>query len=389
MPYEIVLDELPAGYSLSAAKGGEGSIVKVAVSEFVSSEDGDAFINRLEGFPNTILAKLPIGSGIKPSVVDHMIVIIRNNKTATAYVNEVNFIGNIQVKRSIEKGEPIYTDEIADIHSLIPQNVNIPDDAGLFILVSVGWRKGLFYDFRPIQVKDPRPRDYDINIVLGKLYCYLLFQDRFKISDEEWNWIIQQNWFPFISLNSATITDIVNYNRNSWNIDELLSKIKNEVDSKIHSMQEKWHNIKFFSSQVPFIDKAIEHYKDDDYISSISVLYPRIEGIMRAFHISRGSTEKATQANLVNSIVSSKNSHSISYSLLLHDRFRRFLSEVYFANFDPNGQKPLSRHSVSHGVAEAEKFSLKGAILGFLCLDQISFYIVGHDRTNNSFNTDV
>lgn len=79
MPFEIKLDDLPAGYTLSAARKGEK--VNVAVRDFTSSEDGDQFIKCLEGFPSQILSKLPKSANITPSVVDHLLAIIRKDKT--------------------------------------------------------------------------------------------------------------------------------------------------------------------------------------------------------------------------------------------------------------------------------------------------------------------
>ena len=374
MSFEINFDNLPTGYALSAGKGGEK--VNVSVCEFVSSEDGDIFISRLEGVPNEIVSKLPTTSGLKPSVIDHMIVILRKDKSATVYINEVKFIGNIQVKRSVEKGESIFVDDIVDIHSLAPQDINIPNDAGLLILVSVGWRKGLFYDFWPIQEKDSRMIDYDIPALLGQIHSYLLFQNRFKISSDEWKRIIDQSWFPFIALKSATINDIINYNKNNWNIDELLSKIKDEFDSQIDRLYLKWKNNKLFNPHLQFIETAIRHYNSGDYLSSISVLYPRIEGLMRDYHQKKGYETKATQGNLIDAIITKEQFDQKQCSLLLPEKFHSFLKDVYFANFDPNGNKPLSRHSVSHGVANVELFTFKGAIIGFLILEQISYYVV-------------
>ena len=50
MPYEISFENLPVGYSASSKKYGD-TTVEVVVNEFTSSEDGDLFITRLEGFP--------------------------------------------------------------------------------------------------------------------------------------------------------------------------------------------------------------------------------------------------------------------------------------------------------------------------------------------------
>ena len=48
MPVEIELNELPAGYSESSARG--GGMIKVSQKGFYSSEDGEELIKRLEGF---------------------------------------------------------------------------------------------------------------------------------------------------------------------------------------------------------------------------------------------------------------------------------------------------------------------------------------------------
>ena len=85
MPYEITFDNIPAGYSLSSSKKGETGTIQVSVREFTSSEDGDLFISRLEGFPAEIVSKLP--PRISPSQIDHLLAIIRIDKTATVYVN--------------------------------------------------------------------------------------------------------------------------------------------------------------------------------------------------------------------------------------------------------------------------------------------------------------
>jgi hypothetical protein len=73
--------------------------------------------------------------------------------------------------------------------------------------------------------------------------------------------------------------------------------------------------------------------------------------------------------------VDARASEMHNYSLLLPNNFRRYLEDVYFAHFDPNNPDVLSRHSVAHGVAPADDYSLKGASVGLLILDQLSFYL--------------
>lgn len=382
MPYEISFENLPVGYSASSKKYGD-TTVAVVVNEFTSSEDGDLFITRLEGFPAEIVLKLPKERGITPSKVDHLIAVLRRNKTATVYVNEVNMQVEARIKRTIKKGEAVFKDDIGDIHKLTLKEVNVPKEAGVLVLFSVGWRKGLYFDFYPIQPKNPIERSYDLSIILGQFYSYLLFQNRFKVNEETWGKLFEQKWFPFISLKDETITSILNYCKESWDIDELLSKIKDELITKIPDLAHKWHKNEFISPHMAFIDKAIEHYQQNDHISAISILYPRIEGIMRSFYLNERETKKVTQNNLVGAAIDTKNIAKHSCSLLLPEKFKKYLLDVYFANFDPKGIKPLSRHSVSHGVANANDFSLKGTTIGFLILDQLSYFISSQEKISD------
>ena len=372
MPYEITLPQLPAGYNFIPVKKGEK--VSVIVREFTSSEDGDLFMSRLEGFPTDIINLLPGESEIKPANVSHMLAIIRRDRKATVYVNEIEFIAQVLTKgRDIEAGEVVYEDDVADIGRLIFKDINIPPDAGLLFLFSLGWRKGLYYDFRPLLGKEPELRDYDIEMLSGQYLAYLSFQHLFKIKDEEWNKLLEQQWFPFISLKRRTIEKLINHAKNGWNIDELIEPISVEVDELVPSLLKKWERKRFFQGHFPILRKAAERYLEKDYISATSILYPRIEGLMRTYHLDTNQPDRASQGNLTRAVVEAHADQRHAYSLLLPGRFQRYLKEIYFANFDPNNPKVLSRHSVSHGVAPADLFSQKAALIGLLTLDQISF----------------
>lgn len=137
MPFEISFTDLPAGYLAASVKMGEQAIV--TVREFSSSEDGDLFISRLEGIPSQIIGMLPTESGIKSSIVDHMLVIIRRDKTATVYVNELPILTDVIIKGKDKKaGDLIYADDIADIRKLRFHDVEIPKDAGILFLLEEG-----------------------------------------------------------------------------------------------------------------------------------------------------------------------------------------------------------------------------------------------------------
>ena len=377
MKFDIKLETLLAGYSTVSCKPGE--FLWIIQKEFVSSEDGDLLISRLEGFPSLILNKIKEQHKIIiiQSSIDNMLAIFRKDKSATIYIN-APMKALMQSKKSVNAGQVIYRNDIADVRELVFKDINIPDNVNVMVLFSVGWRKGLFYDLVPLSAPDGK-REYNLNQLLGGYYAYLSFQERFKIPESEWEYLLQNGWFPFITLTDDLVSSVLNHNREGWNVDDLLLTIQKEVLNRLTDGLKSWANIKAIEPHMEFISKAAEHYKKNDYISCISVLFPRIEGILREFQAIQGQPEKAKQKDLADTILSpSTNPKNPRLSPLLPLRFNQYLTEVYFANFNPKQtDNPLSRNTVGHGVATKENFNLKGSTLGFLILDQLSYYFSG------------
>ena len=380
MPFEIKFDIPPAGYSLTAARGGDK--VKVSVIEFTSSEDGDLFISRLEGLPSQIIAMLPSDAKIKESQIDTLLAIIRRDNTATVYINELNIIARSRLNRSVDKGDLIFEDDIIDIDEIQFNGIKIPEDAGFAFIFSKGWRKAFYYDFKPISFSQEK-RNYNIGKVLAHYYNYLLFQELFKIKDIEWEELFQQQWFPFVSLKKSTIKDILNYLRSGWDIDDLLEKITMETNNLLRSMLERWEKHSLFNDHFTLLERAVERYRSEDFISCTAIVYPRIEGIIRAIHEKIKKDEKATQKNLVKSLDRVGTSGKEKYSRLLPKKFTEYIEKVYFANFSPGEPSPISRNTVSHGVASANDFTIKAATIGLLIIDQIYYYIPNDETKKN------
>ena len=372
---EIDLESPPAGYLLSSVK--EGEEAQIAYREFTSTEDGQYFIQRLEGLPNDILQRLP--SQISPSQVDHLLAICRRDGKADVYVNELDIHMNIRLARSMKAGEEVLKGDIVDIED-IKLGVQIPDDAGVLFLFSVGWRKGLFYDFEPIGGPDPTLRQYDISAVLGQVYCHVTFQERFSISDAEWDALFSAQWFPFMGLSYNMIDTLISHIRSGWNLDENLDDIVSETKSRAAQMLDSWRKHASFMPHIDILERAVERFQDDDYMSCTGLLFPRIEGILRTHHASLGTQSPPSPNNLTESAVASKIGND--KSLLLPHRFSNYLQDVYFAHFNPNiPDINVSRHSVAHGVAAAEKFNQKSAVIGILTIHQL-FYFLENLETN-------
>ena len=366
---EIDLGNPPAGFALEAAK--ESELVKLVYREFTSTEDGQHFIHRLEGLANSILERMP--SQIMPSQVDHMLVIYERDGKANVSVNELELRTLIKAKRSVEAGEYIFKDDLVDIKSL-DFGVSIPNDAGFLFIFSVGWRKGLFYDFGPICGPYAQVRKYDVAAVLAQYYCHVLFQERFSVTDTEWASLFSFQWFLFVGLRDSTIDTLISHIRSGWDPDEKLDEIVAEVKERVPQMLNSWRKHSGFQPHIDILEHALDRFQNDDHISCTGLLFPRIEGIMQTNHSNRGIQKRPSQKNLAESALANKLKPDIS--LLLPQRFYDYLTEVYFKDFDPNSPDiDISRNSVGHGVADASKFNRKSAVIGILIIHQLFYFL--------------
>ena len=372
MPYEINLGMPPAGYAVTSTRAG-GETVTVQYTEFTSSEDGQHFIRRLEGFPDELITKVSATTPISPSQIDNLLAIIRRDGTATVYVNEVRQIVCMRASRSIEKNSPVTKNDVVDVERL-EVGVVIPPECGVLFLFSVGWRKGLFYDFGPIGGPNSQPRTYDCANVFGRWFCHVMFQERFSISDDEWAALLKTKWFPFAALRHETVESLINHVRSDWNPDDMCEQIILEIRAKLPLMLDVWSKHPSFATHIEILSRAIERFQNEDYVSCTSLIYPRIEGILRTHHVSLGVTERPSPKNLTNTAVTSKLGNQ--KSLLLPHKFGEYLRHVYFADFDQNASLiDVSRHSVAHGVAHSAEFNSKSALLGLLVLHQLFYFL--------------
>ncbi|MDO8142483.1 MAG: hypothetical protein Q6358_13365 [Candidatus Brocadiales bacterium] len=380
MPQDIVFDNLPAGYSENSARSGEK--ITIRLMDFVSSEDGDELITKLEELPQQILSMLHLPPpGVLPSMVHSLLVIIRKDKTATVYLNELQPVWQMRVKGSCKKGELVTSNHILDVGRMKFPDITIPPEAGVAYVFSVGWRKGFFYDLSPLHDDQGRCRSYDLEETIGSLYAYLLFQERFKIDDATWKVFFDQRWFPFTHLNNALIREMISHARQGWQIDDLLPKIVQNVKELLRADPLEAKKVTAFTDHLDILRTAVDRYLADDHVSAASILYPRIEGLLRSFLRAAGYTVTPTTKTLSKVAVEHHEANRITNSLLLPAKFHQYLDDVYFAHFTPGSSPDVGRHSVAHGEARMADFTLKATTLAFLLVYQLRLFFSDGKKT--------
>jgi len=380
MPKEIVFDHLPAGYAQHGGRPNDE--INFVFREFCSTEDGQHFISRLEGTATAILEKMSGQAGIDAATTSSLLAVIRPDRSATVYWNEFHPVVQVRAKGRVNKGDLVLLDHIMDIERVVLPDGLVPNDAGICYVFSFGWRKGLFFDYGPLlHGEKRRPRDYDLGLTLGYGFSRVLFQHLFSISDEVWAELFRQRWFPFSHLTTNLVKTMVGRADERLPIDDQLDEISTEVKNVVPDRLDDWSNNPIVADHVEVLRRAFERFLAEDYISASSILYPRIEGVMRTFIAVEQPGAGATQADL--SKFASGRGVIREESLLLPAMFERYLGEVYFASFTPGTiVDAASRNTVSHGVAAVARLDRKAATIGFLTLLQIVSTVVITGRAN-------
>ncbi len=177
MSVEFSLPSRVAGFAGEAAQG--GGQVRVITREALTSLDGLELPWRLDELQAVLFSHIP---GLPAaSQIDHLLVVIRPDLTATAYINELRFTATVRAAGPVEAGQPIYTRDILQISSL-DLGVEVPPDCGVVLVRCFGWRRALFYDFGPL-ANEGEERTYDLSAILAKQTLNLV-QGRFEDAQE-------------------------------------------------------------------------------------------------------------------------------------------------------------------------------------------------------------
>ena len=369
MPYHVKFKHAPSGYVAKSVKKGESATI--IQKEFLSSEDGMALVHRLEGFATEVIDMLPTEARVKSSQVDHLLLHFDREGNATVYVNELAQIASIKTRSDLAKGQAVFDHDIVDVERLEYQGISVPPDHGVLVVFSKGWRKGLYFDFEPLPPMD-KERVEDLWRSLGRCYGYLLFQEFHAISEQAWAALFAAKWFPFVGLKPTTIKEMIGWVNSAQSADEVLPKAAEEVRARLPSLRKLWATHAVFSDHKTILDAAADRFEARDWIAANSILYPRIEGVLR--NVSKLSNQaRLTQSELAKApLLASGLTRS---SRLLPHMFQKYLQEVYFETFDPKNPSNMSRNSVGHGVASADEFSEKAAVIGMLIVEQVFFHL--------------
>lgn len=318
--------------------------------------------------------------GIVPNAVYQFLILIHSDRSADLYVNDFPVQIEMMAKYDVRKSSVITLKDIADIRRLKFPNIEIVETDRVIYCFKVGWKFGLFFnlDYDGIQAVD------DLALTLGKFYRRLSFQDVYEVVEKgtHFEQMKKDGWFPFTELIGGDYEALSEAYQDRFDLENRIERTIRSFDqARVNRITSRWWRQQIFQDKKEILQAGINAFLRNDNqgnINCIKNLLSEVDGIIRVQYFKDTGESKgiAKQELLKHLIEKGKAKSGSDHSLLLTLPFLKYLNDVIFSCFDlKTGQIDLSRHSSSHGVANADVYTRARALQALLVLDQIRFYL--------------
>lgn len=362
-PVSFEVETQWSGFSVDRVRPNESG--RMEIVGFHSFDEGIPFYKLVDNFNG-----LAQRAGVSPSMVDRMLVILEPKRT-TVYVNDMlPFTIEIRARRRIEAFEPVGMKDFAGVERINLTDISIPENAGFILLLSNSWRKAFFFDFRPLLPNQPVPIDYDVEVIGGQLLSHLIFTEYFLLSDADWDQTIAAGWFPFMHLVGDLWDGLFHSIQHGEDLNYAEARIYDSFSGVIDTKIADWIKKDVLRDEQPFLSRAVDAYKKKDWVTVISLVSPRIEGIIRRSVGTFGKHDKMV-TDLENAI---NGSLPHERSLLFPKQLARYFRETFlqFVDFStPN--ITLNRHTVAHGTVPGDSMDQSHGLRIMLLLDHLYY----------------
>jgi hypothetical protein len=351
----------------------DGEKIKVLQRGFLTDSDGDQFYTILDNITGIFLVNWLSENRFSVSNIINCLIFLDKKNEAEVFIN-VPTIMQIITKRNLDAGNPVTKEDIADIRKIEFPGIDIESYCGIFYIFSNGWRKGLYFDLKSRETSKTKEDFKKLRTLFATFYSHMTFPEILKLEENIKDKMTENGWFPFTRILGKRFKELHDAIENDFPIVETSLKIIDSFEKEsIRQMCDTWMSKEDFKTHETIIRKGVDEYLEGDFISSICILYPRIEGIIRLMGGLEIKNSKSTDlAKKLESVAKEKD----GLNLYLPEDFTKYLIKFFFAPFNLKEEKvPLSRHSLAHGVAKESDFDKIKAFQGIMILDQIFFYV--------------
>lgn len=364
-PVVVPTRKVPSGFPASDVP--PGSYFWLEVCGYHTFDEGLQFYRQLEVFNEYVRA-----AGQTESCIDRMLVCISPTETHIYANNQLPIIARMRPKRSVKAGEAIFRDDIAGIDRIDFPGVCPPAGCGFMLLVSVGWRKGMCFDLRPVDPESQTTSKEAFDKVKqmgGMVLAHLHFTEKFLLSNKEWGSVLRVGWFPFLFLPNDMWRDLFTSIRNGWDLQGTEQRIHEKWMASCDDRLATWKASKHFAAHIDFLEKAVEAYKQQEWLTVVSLAAPRVEGLMR---MAFGAWGK--QRQVIDRLAENIKRQEHARSLLFPDRLKQYFEKIFFRFTQFSNQSlPLTRHTLTHGLVRGDQITRKEALTLLLLIDHVLY----------------
>ena len=312
------------------------------------------------------------GAGVKAEDIDNCLVNVVDGTQATISVNFPTVIASI-AKTSVQQGDPVTSDSLADVRSVSFMGVEMPSRGALAYTFQHGWRRALYFDFSMSTEEPNRPLD-NLPALLGSLHAGLIFRVLIELLQEILSRMFKAGWFPFIRLPNDLASGLYRHFQEGWDYAPAEADIVKVVSPLVPGLLAGWSNKASFVPHMDVLMNAVRLFEKAEYAATSALLLPKVEGILRTLNMGRG---RASARDLRANLLARVRAQVSGVTAFLPEAFVQYLETFYYAGFDLDANDlPPSRHAFMHGVgpdAEAAKPAFSVKLL--LMLDQLFFYV--------------
>lgn len=302
------------------------------------------------------------------------------------FVNEeVDVTGEISLKYGdVEKGEAIGTGELHHIHCLTFPKVG--DKESYLWLRHEPNGYALYFDFLPtlvgVDVDEETEERLSEIIREGMASEFLrgLYAGALEEPESIRKAMTVDGWFPSPAILPQPWREMCTAYDDGDPAHASELAIEAVDEESLDQMLENWVQEEPFKTDLPFLERGVQQYKEGDYVSSASVLLPRIEGLTNRALKAAGATAKSRLADAFGDVekVATGPTQNRWIGRQLREAMNGAVDEFFMAQFNPNdpdAEGTLGRHAHAHGATKADRYDQAYALKVLLAIDSLFFIL--------------
>lgn len=302
------------------------------------------------------------------------------------YLNdEVRIRADARAKYGEVAGGPLRSGDLYDLANLRLEGVREGQD-GFFWVTQEPGRFALYFDLVPV-LKDEEMAaeartELTVRIMDAMAQEYLrgFLRHAFEADEGVQERMAVDGWVPAPALLPEPWASMSRAYAEGRDADAEALAADAAPRERVDGMVSAWCADEPFTSERPFLEAAVDRYFAGDYISSVSVALPRLEGI--ANRVRRDNQLRAensvSKAMADLDAVSSGPTKGRWLREQVLERFGAFVERFLNAHTNARAQGPIltrGRHGHAHGASDASVYDRRYALQVLLALDALHFVL--------------